>query len=83
MSDVSEFELDDLSLAYARLQADLAQAESALGTAQAEITRLEDALRDAAQMFTIIGARKVIAAALNDSRIEASPHKRQRKARGA
>jgi hypothetical protein len=52
--------------------------QTQLGTAQAEIARLEAALRQAAQMFTIIGARRIIAEALRDAACRAPHHKRKK-----
>lgn len=44
--------------------------ESQLGAALAEAARLEETLRQAARMFTIMGARRVIAAALDDPSVD-------------
>lgn len=52
------------------------QIETELGTAQAEIGRLSEVLRHAARMFTIMGARKVIAQALDDATVD-RPHRRK------
>jgi len=43
----------------------------------AEIARLREALRQAARMFTIIGARKIIADALGEGDIERTTHHRR------
>jgi len=62
-----------------RLELEMSEIQSQLGTATAEIARLEAALNQAARMFTIIGARRIIADALGDATIEDTVHHRRRK----
>lgn len=57
---------DSLLIAHAKLRRALDDCESRLGAAHAEIARLTEALRDAARMKTIKGARVIVAGALRD-----------------